>query len=67
MGGPCDTPIHGETAEKMMANGATHISQSNDEDHKKVVAMMDKMQRNPDSGKQWNEDFMKKFAELPED
>ena len=67
MGGPCDTEIHGETAEEMMADGAAHVTQTNDEEHKKVLAMMEEMQRNPQSGKQWNDDFAKKFAELPED
>jgi len=67
MGGPCDTAIHGATTEEMMTNGATHISQTNDEEHKKVLVMMEKMQKNPESGKQWNDDFVKKFTELPED
>ena len=67
MGGPCDMPIHGETADEMMNNGATHIRESNDEGHKKVLAMMEEMQKNPASGKQWNDDFAKKFAELPQD
>ena len=40
MGGPCDTEIHGETAEEMMADGAAHITQTNDEEHKKVLEML---------------------------
>ena len=67
MGGPCDAPIHGETAEEMMNNGAAHVRESDDEGHKKVQAMMEEMQKNPESGKQWNDDFTKKFAELPQD
>ncbi len=67
MGGPCDAPLHGETADEMMDNGAKHVQEQTDEEHKKVLVMMDEMQKNPDSGKQWNEDFHKKFAELPED
>jgi len=67
MGGPCDTPIHGETAEVMMNNGAKHIQETHDEGHKKVLAMMEEMRKNPQSGKEWNDDFARKFAELPED
>ena len=67
MGGPCDTAIQGATPEEMIANGAAHVSQTNDEEHKKVLAMMEEIQKNPESGKQWSDDFAKKFAELPED
>ncbi len=66
MGGPCDASISGESAEEMMTNGAAHISSMDDEGHKKAVEMMEEMQNNPDAGKVWNEDFAKKFAELPE-
>ncbi len=70
MGGPCDTAIQGNTAEEMMNNGAAHIKEmagKGDEEHKKVLEMMDEMQKNPESGKEWNEKFMKDFAELPEE
>ncbi len=67
MGGPCDMPIHGETAKEMMDNGAKHIQESGDEGHKKVLTMMEDMQKDPAAGKQWNDDFDRKFAELPED
>ena len=67
MGGPCDAPIHGETAEEMMNNGATHVRETNDEGHKQVLAMMEEMQKDPVAGQKWNEDFAKKFAEAPED
>lgn len=67
MGGPCDAAIQGETADEIMNKGAKHIKDVNDEEHKKVLAMMEEMQKNPDSGKEWNDTFQKKFAELPED
>ena len=66
MGGPCDMPIHGQTADEVMNNGAKHIQEANDEEHKKVLAMMEETRKNPESGKQWYADFAKKFAELPE-
>jgi predicted small metal-binding protein len=66
MGGPCDESIHGETAEEMMNNGAKHLQEANDEAHKPALAMMEDMQKNPAAGQAWNDDFAKKFAELPE-
>ncbi len=70
MGGPCDTPISGNTAEEMMNNGSSHIKEmagKGDEEHKKVLMMMEEMQKNPESGKEWNEKFMKDFAALSEE
>lgn len=67
MGGPCDMPIHGETAQEIMDNGAKHVQEINDEEHKKVLTMMEEMQKDPIAGKKWNDDFAKKFAEIPED
>lgn len=67
MGGPCDMPIHGETAEELMNNGTKHVQESNDEGHKKVIAMMEEMQKDPAAGQKWTEDFNKKFADLPLD
>jgi predicted small metal-binding protein len=67
MGGPCDVALHGETADEIMDKGTKHIQESGDKDHKKVLDMMEDMQKNPDSGKEWNDTFKKKFAQLPED
>ena len=70
MGGPCDIAIHGNTAEEMMNNGADHIkkmAEKGDEAHKKILMMMEQMQKNPASGKEWNDKFMKDFAALPQD
>lgn len=52
MGGPCDTPIHGNTPEEMTNNGAKHLKEASDEEHEKVLAMMEEMQKNPEAGKQ---------------
>jgi hypothetical protein len=67
MGGPCDMPIHGETAQEIMENGAKHLRESTDEGDKKALAMMEDMKKDPEAGKKWTEDFNRKFAELPED
>ena len=70
MGGPCDAQLHGMTAEEMMSSGAAHVkmmAEKGDEGHKKVLAMIEEMQKNPESGKEWNEKFMKNFAALSEE
>ena len=48
MGGSCDVQITGNTAEEMMNNGSAHVKEmasSGDEEHKKVLVMMDEMQK----------------------
>lgn len=67
MGGPCDMPIQGNTAEEMMNNGRNHVHSVDDEGHKKVIAMMVEMQSNPEAGKKWNDDFTAQFNALPEE
>lgn len=70
MGGPCDEQIHGSTADEMMNNGAMHVTEmanSGDEEHKKVLAMMEETRQNPEAGKVWFEKFASDFAALPED
>jgi hypothetical protein len=67
MGGPCDMPIHGETAKELTDNGARHLTEADDEGHKKALGMMENMQKDPAAGQKWQEDFNRKFAEFPED
>ena len=67
MGGPCDMPIHGETADELMNSGTEHIKTQNDEGHQKAVQMMEDMQKDAAAGQKWTEDFKQKFAQLPED
>ena len=67
MGGPCDTPIHGSTPQEMMDNGAAHVMDSGDDEHRKVLEMMEAMKDNPEEAKKWDDDFAAKFAALPED
>lgn len=70
MGGPCDSPIHGNTADEMIKNGMAHImamSAKNDVPHEKVKVMMDEMQKNPASGMDWYNKFKADFANLKDD
>lgn len=66
MGGPCDTKIHGETAEELLKNAQEHVHTMEDEGHKKVVTMIQDMQKNPTASKEWNDKFKKDFDALPE-
>jgi hypothetical protein len=70
MGGPCDTAMKAMDADSMMMEGAKHVQEmaaQGDEEHKKVLTMMDDMQKNPDSpeNKAWTEKFMADFEALP--
>ena len=67
MGGGCDDVVKGETAQEMMNNGAKHLQESTNDEDKKALAMMNDMQNDPEAGRKWNEDFERKFAELPQD
>lgn len=67
MGGPCDTQISGSSPKEILDNGTKHVMESADEEHKKVLQMMNDMMGDEEASKKWNEDFEKKFAELPED
>lgn len=66
LGGPCDAEIQGETVDEMVANGAMHLQTAGDEAHKPALAMMEDMMNKPEEAQKWNEEFAKKFAELPE-
>lgn len=72
MGGPCDTPIHGNTPDEMIADGAMHVqaeATKGDVAHQDVLKMMGEMQTNPDTpeNRAWTEKFMADFAAQPED
>lgn len=66
IGGPCDTLIQGNTPEELLDNGTQHVMESNDDEHKQVLVMMNDMMNNPEEAKRWNDDFAAKFASLPE-
>ena len=70
--GPCDTLIHGETAEEIMENSKKHsmemVSQG-DEMHINAMKAMGEMHQSMDETavKQWMEKFQKDFIAVPED
>lgn len=70
MGGSCDATFSGETPDEIMNAGAAHVkemAEQGDEDHKKILEMMDNMQNDPEGSKAWMDKFQSDFAALPED
>lgn len=70
--GPCDTLIHGSTAEEMMQNSQKHAMEmvaKGDKLHIDALEAMKKhhMTMTPEAQKLWMETFRKYFAEWPED
>ena len=59
MGGPCDAKITAGTAQEMMKKGGEHVMAMKDPAHMKVAEQMNN--GTPESNKQWEEMFMKKW------
>jgi len=64
MGGPCDTPFQGDTADEIMNKGIQHLEEIQDEAHKKAQKMMMDAQKNPEEVKKWYEGFREEFEKL---
>jgi hypothetical protein len=70
MGGPCDTPFHGNTADDVIKAQDNHLKEmvaKGDEAHKSALKMMQGRWKNPLAGMGWYMDTKKAFAALPED
>ena len=70
LGGSCDAPLHGETADEVIKAGDAHINEmagKGDEEHKKLKTMMDDMKKNPGSGMDWYNKTKADFAAQPEE
>jgi len=70
MGGPCDTPIKGDTADEIIKAGEKHIREmvaNGDEAHKPALKMMEEMWKNPASGMEWYQKTQGDFAATPDD
>ena len=70
--GPCDTPIHGETANAMMENSKKHameMADKGDEVHINAIKAMGESHKQmaEESVKQWVEKFQNDFDAHPED
>lgn len=70
MGGPCDTPFHGKTADEVIKAQDAHLRETvanGDEMHKNALKMMRGRWKNPISGMRWYMKTKKAFAALSED
>jgi hypothetical protein len=70
MGGPCDEPLRGNTADEVIKSGEIHIKQAvanGDETHRGPMEMMEEMRKDPASGMEWYQKTQAAFAALPED
>ena len=70
MGGPCDAPLRGETADEVIKADDKHLRDmvaGGDEAHKAALAMMDERWKNPAGGMEWYEKMKADFAALPQD
>jgi hypothetical protein len=70
LGGPCDLPLHGETADEVIKAQDRHLKETvaeGDEAHKGALKAMKGRWRHPISGMGWHKDTKREFAALPDD
>ncbi len=69
LGGPCDLPLHGRTANDVIKAQDKHLKElvaSNDETHKSALKEMQGRWKNPLSGMGWYRKTKRDFAAHPE-
>ena len=70
MGGTCDTPFHGNTADDVIKAQDKHLKDmvaNGDKTHARALKMMQARWKNPLKGMGWYMQTQKAFAALPED
>ena len=70
MGGPCDAPFQGKTADEVIKADDKHLKEmvaSGDDAHKSARKSMQDRWKNPISGMGWYMKTKKDFAALSED
>ena len=70
LGGPCDFPLHGNTANEVIKAEDKHLKEmvaTGDETHKSALKMMKDRWKNPIAGMGWYMKTKKGFGALPED
>ena len=70
LGGPCDLPLHGNTANEVIKAEDNHLKDMvarGDETHKSALKEMQGRWKNPLSGMAWYRKTKRDFAALPED
>lgn len=69
LGGPCDLPLHGETANEVIKAQDSHLKEmvaSGDETHQSARKGMKGRWKNPVAGMGWYRKAKRDFAALPE-
>jgi len=69
LGGPCEFPLHGNTADEVIKAQDGHLKESvagGDETHKGALKEMKGRWRHPKSGMAWYKNTKRDFAALPE-
>jgi len=70
LGGPCDFPLHGDTADGVIKAQDSHLKEmvaGGDEVHQGALKAMKGRWKNPISGMGWYRKTKRDFAALPED
>ena len=70
LGGPCDHPHHGESADDVINAQDRHLKDmvaAGDTAHEPALAAMKGRWKRPISGMKWYKNVKKDFAALPED
>jgi len=70
MGGPCDTALHGNTADEVIKAVDKHLKEvvaRGDETHQSALKVMKGRWKNPIAGMGWYMQTKKAFAALPEE
>ena len=70
LGGPCDLPLHGNTADEIINAQDQHLKDSvatGDETHRVAAEAMKARWKRPISGMKWYRNTKRDFAALPDD
>ena len=70
LGGPCDLPLHGDTADEVIKAQDRHLKEvvaKGDETHQGALKEMKGRWRNPISGMGWYRKTKRDFAALSQD
>jgi len=69
LGGPCESPLHGKTADEIIKAQDRHLREmvaGGDESHRDALQAMKGRWKNPFSGMAWYRKTKHDFAALPE-
>ena len=70
LGGPCDLPLHGDTADDVIKGQDQHLQDAvtaGDDTHADALKAMKGRWKRPVSGMKWYRTAKKDFAALPDD